>query len=170
MTSEAQKPQKGRRRQGQNLTEDEHVEAKAAFLDAFAQTGIMLVGCQAAGVHHTTLYRWLEHDEEFSLAYKQAEAQSNDVLRAEIYRRGKVGYDKPVYQGGKMVGTVHEYSDTLLIFLAKARMPEFRDRVQIDHSYVDAEAERISRLTGVPAKELLRRVDELLRERRGGNG
>ncbi len=41
---------------------------------------------------------------------------------------------KPVYQQGVKVGTVKEYSDTLLIFQAKAHMPEYREKVQVEQS------------------------------------
>jgi hypothetical protein len=41
-----------------------------------------------------------------------------------MIRRGVTGYDKPVYQQGRLVGTVREYSDTLLIFALKARAPD----------------------------------------------
>ena len=51
----------------------------------------------------------------------------------EAWRRGKAGVLKPVYQGGKKVGSVREYSDTLPILCSKARDPEkYRDRQQID--------------------------------------
>jgi hypothetical protein len=40
------------------------------------------------------------------------------------------GVDKPVYQGGVLVGYVREYSDQLLVTLLKAHRPEkFRDNV-----------------------------------------
>lgn len=54
-------------------------------------------------------------------------------MEAEAWRRGKTGVLKPVYQGGKKVGSVREYSDTLLIFMLKGTRPEkYRDRQQID--------------------------------------
>ena len=41
------------------------------------------------------------------------------MLEDEAKRRAYEGVKKPVYQGGKRVGYVQEYSDTLLIFLLK---------------------------------------------------
>ncbi|OOQ57160.1 hypothetical protein BC343_16705 [Mucilaginibacter pedocola] len=39
------------------------------------------------------------------------------------------GTDKPVYHGGKLIGKVKDYSDTLLMFLLKAKRPEtYKDR------------------------------------------
>ncbi len=42
----------------------------------------------------------------------------------EAVRRAVEGTEKPVYQQGRLVGHVQEYSDTLLIFLLKGRRPE----------------------------------------------
>ena len=53
-----------------------------------------------------------------------------EVLEDEALRRARDGTDKPIYQGGKKVGSVREYSDTLLIFLLKARNPaKYRERI-----------------------------------------
>ncbi len=41
-------------------------------------------------------------------------------------RRAVDGVDEPVYQGGKKVGSITRYSDTLLIFLLKANRDKFR--------------------------------------------
>lgn len=115
-----------------------HVEdpaaAKAAFLEAYAELGVVTAACKQVGVGRQTMYEWQEHDEEFALRWNQARAAADDAIRSEIHRRAIIGLDKPVYQGGRQVGTIREYSDTLLIFLAKSRMPEFRDKQQIEHT------------------------------------
>lgn len=51
-------------------------------------------------------------------------------MEDEAFRRAVNGTEKPVYQGKELVGHVREYSDTLMIFMLKARRPEkFKDRV-----------------------------------------
>ena len=75
------------------------------------------------GSRHT-IYAWQEHDQEFLLAFHEAEVQSTESLETEARRRAATGVEEPVYQGGVQVGTVTKYSDTLLIFLLKARAPE----------------------------------------------
>lgn len=108
---------------------------KELFLDAFAECGIILRSAQVAGISRRTVYKWLEHDEEFALAYHQAKEDAKDVVRAEIHRRAVEGWDEEVYQLAKFAGTVHKYSDTLLIVRAKALMPEeYRERQQIEHT------------------------------------
>lgn len=47
-----------------------------------------------------------------------------DRLEREAMRRAHEGVRKPVYQGGKRVGFIQEYCDTLLIFLLKGLRPE----------------------------------------------
>ncbi len=103
-------------------------DKQAAFLVAFAQTAIVLSSAQEAGVSRRTVYDWLEHDEVFSLAFNQAREDARDVLRAEIYRRAKEGWDEPVWGPNALKGVVRKYSDTLLIFHAKAMMPENREK------------------------------------------
>lgn len=101
----------------------------------------MLAACKSAGVDRNTIRAWQEHDETFGFQFKQAEADANDVIRAAIFTRAVQGVDKPLHYQGRLVkdergkpATVKDYSDTLLIFLAKSRMPEFRDKQQVEVS------------------------------------
>lgn len=102
------------------------------FLEAYAKHANILVSARAAGIHRSTVYDWQEHDQDFSFAFNLAKEDAKDVLREEIYKRGKEGWNEEVYQFGLLAGTVHKYSDTLLIFHAKALMPEYRDKQSID--------------------------------------
>lgn len=98
------------------------------FLEAFAETGNVKEACATVGVGRSTVYERRIKDETFAVQWDEAEQTSHDTLEREAFRRAAEGTDKPVYQGGKLVGTVREYSDTLLIFLLKARRPEkYRD-------------------------------------------
>ena len=75
-----------------------------------------------------TVYDWQERDDQFAVAFRQAEIQATETMEEEAYRRAVKGTAKPVYQGGSKVGTVQEYSDVLLIFMLKARHPhKYRD-------------------------------------------
>jgi transposase len=102
------------------------------FLDAYAQHANVMVAARAVGIHRSTVYEWLEKDQDFSFAYNLAKEDAKDTLRAEIYRRAHDGWEEPVYQLGYLAGTVQKYSDTLLIFHSKALMPEYRDKQQVD--------------------------------------
>lgn len=98
-----------------------------------------------------------------------------EVLEQEAWRRAVTGTLKPVYQGGEQVGTVREYSNTLMIFLLKGANPEkYRERVQQQHSgevtvrvaYVNDWRNRSS--AGELADELMLADGENARERGSG--
>lgn len=104
-------------------------EARSLFLDTLADTANVSRACKAAGVPRRTAYNWRRDDKEFAAQWDEMQELGNEALEDEAVRRGHEGYDKPVYQGGVQVGTVREYSDTLLIFMLKGRRPEkFKDR------------------------------------------
>jgi hypothetical protein len=78
-----------------------------------------------------TSRRWfnaqLEEDEEFALSVQTIVDLTNEDLVAEARRRARYGVDEPVYYKGEVVGIKKAYSDNLLMFLIKGRMPEYRD-------------------------------------------
>jgi len=104
------------------------------FLEEFAKHGNITLACRKAEIGRMTLYRWKEKSDTFLVRFNQAFEEAKDAIRAEIYRRGKEGWDEPVFQQGKLIDTVRKYSDTLLIFHAKMLMPEYRDKSQIEMS------------------------------------
>lgn len=126
-----------------------------------------MLSCHEAGIDRTTVYRWLEHDEAFSVRYHLAEQDAADVVRAAIVRRGIHGYEVPVVSQGKIVMhngkplTERKYSDACLLALAKARVPEFRDKVDVnmqgsvthDHRIIEDDPEA----AGI-ARALIRRI------------
>ena len=123
-----------RRRQGIRLTKAQTIAAQAAFLKSFANNGNVRAACAQAGIDRSTVHAWEEHDETFSLRYNLSKEDVNDMIRAEIYRRAMIGEERFVTSMGKVVYheekplTIREKSDTLLIFHAKARMPEYREK------------------------------------------
>lgn len=125
------------------------------FLESFAQHGIIARACKVADVDRSTVYRWKEHDDQFLVRYNHALEEAKDAIREEIRRRAHDGWDEEVYQLGRYAGTVHKYSDTLLIFHAKMLMPEYREKTQVEVSgKIDVSGakevlmERIARLEG----------------------
>ena len=56
-------------------------------------------------------------------------------LEDEAIRRAREGVDEPVFYKGEHCGNVRRYSDTLLIFMLKARKPDvYRKRASIEHT------------------------------------
>lgn len=112
---------------------------KKAFLEAFRRTGNVSQSAAAAGAPRRTVYAWQEQDDAFAAAYRDAEIEATETLEAEAHRRAVFGTSKfkGVYYEGSLLEVIEErtYSDTLLIFLLKARAPEkYRDRVDVTSS------------------------------------
>lgn len=107
-------------------------ELKAAFLERLRESGRVDLAARAVGIHPSLPHVWQRDDPEFKEAREQAKKSQAQLLIDEGMRRARKGVAKPVYQGGKKVGSVVEYSDTLLIFLLKGLEPEtYRDRYDI---------------------------------------
>ena len=106
---------------------------QAAFLAAFAEHATVTAAAMAAHVGRRTHYDWLEADEEYAARFKEAEEAVTEALEAEARRRAQFRVEEPVHYQGERVDTIRRYSDTLLIFLLKARRPEtYRER--FDHT------------------------------------
>lgn len=120
-----------------------HPQRRAAFIEALASGATVTDAAKAAGVAREPLYRWRKEDPEFAAEWEAAYSTGADVLVAEARRRAVKGVAEPVYHMGKVVGTVQRYSDTLLMFLMKARAPEqYCDRARaaaMDRRWAEAD-------------------------------
>jgi len=106
----------------------------AKFLAALQRTGNVSRACKAEGIGRRTAYEWREADAEFAQQWDEAVEDGLDNAEQELYRRAVKGTLKPVFQGGKKVGSIREFSDTCLIFLLKGGRPEkYRERFEHDH-------------------------------------
>lgn len=124
------------------MTKRARLLAQQTFLETFSRTGIIRRGCEAAKVDRSTVDYWNEHDEDFGLHYGQARREADDAIRGEVYRRAVEGVVlKRTVRRRNEKGTlvidrvedIRQFSDQLLMFLAKSRMPEFKEneRVQL---------------------------------------
>ena len=103
-------------------------KGRAKFLEALRNTANVSASCQIAGLPRSCVYDWRAADPEFAADWAAAVELGCDALEDEAVRRGCEGHLKPVFHQGKEVGAIREYSDTLLIFMLKARRPaRFRD-------------------------------------------
>jgi|CXWL01.1.fsa_nt_gi hypothetical protein len=106
---------------------------KAVFLDALGRLASISRACQIARIPRRTVYNWRSQDEGFATAWEKAIELGTDALEDEAVRRAFQGVLKPVYQQGRRVGSIREFSDALLIALLKARRPKkYRDNIKID--------------------------------------
>lgn len=111
---------------------------KAAFLKALGQGLSVTRAAGAAAVGRATVYGWRKSDAAFSAAWDDALEASADLLEDEARRRAVEGVEESVYYGGKPVGVVRKYSDSLLVMLLKGRRPSvYRDRLSAEVSGPD---------------------------------
>jgi hypothetical protein len=116
------------------------------FLEALIDKGTVNSAAKAVGVQRTTPYALRKRDASFAEAWAEAEEASTQKLEAEAIRRATEGIEKPVTIAGKRE-VIRTYSDTLLIFLLKARRPDvYRERIEVDDKRAARrrEAERLS--------------------------
>jgi hypothetical protein len=97
---------------------------QAAFLAAYAQFGMVKRAAQVAKINRTTHHDWLRDDPTYRPRFEAAHHQAITAWEDEVSRRAFLGTRKPVYQGGKKVGSVLEFSDGLAQFLLKANNHE----------------------------------------------
>lgn len=90
-------------------------------------------------------------DPVFKEQYERAREDGNDTIRAEIYRRAIIGDTQEIYHDGKVCGHRTKYSDHLIMFLAKSRMPEFRERTEqtVTHKYEGEASKLMEKLNNI---------------------
>ncbi len=133
---------------------DERAPFMAAFINSYSNLGNITLACRQANITRTRVYDWYRGDMDgFKAVFDEAHQEACDMVEAEIHRRGVAGYQEPVIYQGKLMGrwvdgegntvledtegalfiplTVTKHSDILLIFLAKALMPDkYRDKFE----------------------------------------
>ncbi len=155
------RPKTTKRRSGQILTEEERTIAQETFLTAFAEYANVTHAAAKAGVDRSAVYLWRHSDPSFAERFSTASEEADDVLRMEAYRRAVIGDLEPVVSGGKVVTHIRKRSDTLLILLMRARMPEFRDKVDISGNLTVGAYRVIEEASSNP--EIAERVSDLLK-------
>jgi hypothetical protein len=70
------------------------------------------------------VYRLRAQSESFRAAWDEAMNQALDDLEAVLLDRAAHGVEKPVFYGGKPCGSVRQYSDTLAMFILRAKRPQ----------------------------------------------
>jgi len=108
---------------------DERVER---FLAVLSQGGSVTAAAEQAGIGRRTVYDWKAADADFAEAFEDAWQRGIAALEDEAVRRAYRGTERPVFQKGVQVGTVKEFSDSLLMFLLKSRDPRFRDKATVE--------------------------------------
>lgn len=109
------------------------VSNKQAFINWYREKASIFHAARAAGVARSTVYKWMDEDEQFAQAVADSFEDAADVAETSAYERA-IGRDcKP--------------DSLLLMFWLKAHRPKYRDRVSVDVEVVRNEIqERMSQL------------------------
>lgn len=109
-------------------------ERKLEYLAALEVLGEHQAAADVVGINARTARTHRTEDPEFAADCEVAVERFRNGLTAEARRRAVEGWDEPVYQGGAKVGVKRMYSDRLLEQMLKAKVPEFRDKLGVEHS------------------------------------
>ena len=135
-------------------------QQQAAFLAQYAAIGNITSAANLAKIDRQRHYEWVNDRvkyPDYPARFEQAIEQFKDTLERAIVQRGVYGLDRPIYQGGKLVGYERMYSDKLLELSAKAHMPsKYRERV--DLTGAGGGPIEVSTLASVPVAALQERL------------
>lgn len=109
-------------------------ELERLFLEGLADGHSITTSAWAIGVHRQTAFNWRNASEatkqedgsyidDFTVRWEAAVQAGVDRLEDEAVRRAARGYERPVFQGGVMVGTETCYSDALMALVLKGKRP-----------------------------------------------
>lgn len=105
---------------------------REAFLASLRDGKSISAAALDAGIGRRTAFEWRLSEPDFAAAWDEAVEEGTDRLEDEAHRRARDGTSKPVFHQGQQCGTVQEFSDTLMIFMLKARRrSKFGDKQEI---------------------------------------
>jgi hypothetical protein len=104
------------------------LKRREAFLAELGRTANVTASAAIAGLERKTLYTWRTSDAAFAAQWDEAVELGTLSLEDEAIRRASQGVDEAVFYKGVQCGSIKKYSDTLMIFMLKARNPaKYRD-------------------------------------------
>ena len=107
-------------------------EKRVKFLEILATTANVTRAAEVVDMARGYMYEIRHADSEFKEAWDAAVQLGTCALEDEAARRASEGWDEPVFYQGAKCGVIRKFSDTLLIFLLKARDPKFRERNHLE--------------------------------------
>ncbi|GMW00524.1 MAG: hypothetical protein AMXMBFR84_16610 [Candidatus Hydrogenedentota bacterium] len=96
---------------------------REVFLVHIQSGATIEMAAKAVGISRQAAYDLKRKCERFSQDWDEAYEVGTEAMEAEAYRRAVHGVKKPIWRGKKIVDYYTKYSDSLLIFLLKARKP-----------------------------------------------
>ena len=103
------------------------MRARAAFLKALAEKGVVRYACECSGIDRRNAYHQREVDPTFAAEWDRAYDESTERLEQEAIRRA-TGYDVVEYDKNGVEHTTTQHSDRLLEFMLASRDDKYRVR------------------------------------------
>lgn len=90
------------------------------FLATLAEMSNVAASARAAGISESSVYRHRQRSDEFRARWAAALREGYSKLETLLLERALNGVERPVWHGGRQVGTAREYSDRLALALLAA--------------------------------------------------
>jgi hypothetical protein len=104
-------------------------EKKRLFLERFAECGILVEACEAAGMSARAAYNLRDRDPLFAAGLDAACVKARAPLADEAYSRARNGVVERIYKDGVIVAERHRY-DNRLTMAVLARLDSRIDRAE----------------------------------------
>ncbi len=104
-------------------------EKKRLFLQRFAECGIIVEACEAAGMSARAVYNLRDRDPLFAAGLDAACVKARGPLADEAYSRARNGVVERIYKDGVVVAEKHRY-DNRLTMAVLARLDSRIDRAE----------------------------------------
>jgi hypothetical protein len=130
-------------------------EIKKLFCETIAEHLGIAKACREIGIARSAFYAEREKDPQFKKDWDDAVAEACELAEEELFRRAVHGVTKPIYQGGRHMADLQEFSDGLLTTFLKAHYQRYKDKVKVDQSVTgDLSVEHSGRVETIilPAK------------------
>jgi hypothetical protein len=117
-------------------------KTRALAIEKFRHCGMVSAAFESLGLDRGLHYDWLKKFPDYREAFEQARGPVSDLILDEVVSRAIVGWDEPVYSGGKRAvdfvpgpngpvevpAVIRKKSDACLLALASARVDGFNVR------------------------------------------
>lgn len=111
-----------------------NARVRAKYLEHLALTGRKVESAKVAGVDPSTISNHRKTDPDLLADEEAAMEAYRELIEAEIDRRGRMGWEQPVFGKDGQIGSKTMYSDRMLELHAKRHIPAYRDHNTIDHN------------------------------------
>lgn len=104
-------------------------QKKRLFLERFAECGVIVEACEAAGMSAKSVYNLRDRDPLFAAGLDAACVKARGPLADEAYSRARNGVVERIYKDGVIVAEKHRY-DNRLTMAVLARLDSRIDRAE----------------------------------------